>query len=138
MQTIEADTIIKVPFYDIDMMSMAWHGHYAKYFETARNELFDRIGYNHAEMLESGYVWPIIDMRIQYVKPIQFGMNIRVRARLAEYENRLKVDYLITDAGSGLKLTKGYTSQVAVDMKSGEMRLRSPDVVFEKLGLSPE
>lgn len=137
MQIIEAEAVIKVPFHDIDMVSMAWHGHYAKYFETARNELFDKLGYNHTEMLDSGYVWPVIDMRIQYVKPVKFGMNIKVRARLAEYENRLKVDYLITDADSGVKLTKGYTCQVAVDMKSGEMRLRSPDVIFEKLGLTP-
>ncbi len=31
-----------------------------------------------------------------------------------EWENRLKIDYLIFDAESGKRLTKGYTTQVAV------------------------
>ncbi|WP_343034423.1 hypothetical protein [Candidatus Methylobacter favarea] len=27
---------IEIPFHDIDMMEVVWHGHYAKYFESAR------------------------------------------------------------------------------------------------------
>jgi acyl-CoA thioester hydrolase len=115
---IDASIIIKVPFHDIDVMSMVWHGHYVKYFEEARSALLDKIGYNYREMRESGYIWPIIDMRIKYIKPIRLGGHIRVRALLAEYENRLMIEYLVTDADSGTRLTKGYTCQVAVELES--------------------
>lgn len=132
---IDASITVKVPFHDVDVMAMVWHGHYVKYFEEARSALLDRIGYNYMEMQASGYVWPIIDMRIKYIKPIRFGSSIRIQATLVEYENRLKIDYLITDAATGERLTKGYTCQVAVDIETREMRLVSPDILFRKLGV---
>jgi acyl-CoA thioester hydrolase len=49
-----------------------------------------------------------------------------VRADIVEWENRLKIDYLITDAASGKRLTRASTTQVAVDIKSGEMQFVSP------------
>ncbi len=41
-------------------------------------------------------------------------------------ENRLKIEYLIFDAASGKKLTKGYTTQVAVQIEKREMCFKSP------------
>jgi len=116
-------------------MAVVWHGHYAKYFEIARCALLDRIDYNYLAMRDSGYAWPIIDLRIRYVKSAVFGQDVTVRAALAEWENRLKIDYLITDALTGAKLVKGYTIQVAVDMLNNEMCLESPPVLLEKLGV---
>jgi acyl-CoA thioester hydrolase len=130
-----AEIDLKIPFHDADMMEIVWHGHYAKYFEIARCELLDKIGYNYVAMRDSGYAWPIIDLRIRYIKPAVFGQTVTVRAALAEWENRLKIDYAITDAETGVKLVKGYTVQVAVDRRSNEMCLESPSVLLEKLGV---
>ncbi len=130
---LETNTVIEIPFHDVDMMGIAWHGHYAKYFEVARCELLDLIDYNYRQMEATGFAWPVIDMRIQYVKPASFGMKINVNARLLEYENRLKVAYVITERGSGRKLTKGYSCQVAVNMAEEEMCLVSPACLLEKI-----
>ncbi len=59
-----------------------------------------------------------------------------VRARIVEWEYRLKLDYLITDAGSGERLCKGSSAQVAIDLKTQEMCLMSPDVLLKKLGIA--
>lgn len=126
---------IKVPFHDVDSMSVVWHGNYPKYFAKARCELLDQIGYNYQQMVESGYTWPVIDMRIKYVKPSVFNQEIAVEAKLVEYESRLKINYLISDAQTGTKLTKGWTIQVAVDRETEEMRLYSPQVLLDKLGI---
>ncbi|MEX1200731.1 MAG: acyl-CoA thioesterase [Methylophaga sp.] len=133
----QAEVIIEVPFHDVDVMRIAWHGHYAKYFEIARCALLDSIDYNYPQMHESGFGWPVIDLRMRYAKPLRFQQKIRVIATLTEWENRLKIDYLIEDAQSGQRLTKGYTVQVAVDMQTEEMLFVSPDILFHKLGLQP-
>jgi acyl-CoA thioester hydrolase len=86
-------------------------------------------------MEASGYAWPVIDMRIRYAQPLRFQQKIRVEATLTEWENRLKIDYLIKDAASGKRLTKAYTVQVAVAIESGEMLYASPTVLLQKLGL---
>lgn len=130
-----ADVIIEIPFHDVDSAQVAWHGHYSKYFEVARCALLDRIDYNYLQMSESGYFWPVIDMRIRYVGSARFQQKVRVTATLAEWENRLRINYLITDLATGKRLTKGHTVQVAVTMGSGEMQLVSPPILGRKLGL---
>lgn len=128
-----ADVLIKIPFFDVDMMRIAWHGHYLKYFEQARCALFDHLGYNYAEMEASGYAWPVIDLRIKYIRPAEFNRTVRARATLVEWENRLGIDYLITDEESGAKLTKGRSYQVAVAIASNEMQYVSPPALLERV-----
>ena len=125
---LHCDTEILVPFFDVDTMNVVWHGHYVKYLEVARCALLDQIGHNYTQMLESGYAWPVIDMQLRYVRGAVFGQTINVRASLVEWENRLKVNYLITDLTSGERLTRASTVQVAVEIASREMQLASPKV----------
>lgn len=132
-----AEVTIKVPFHDVDSMSIVWHGNYTKYFAAARCALLDELDYNYLQMAESGYSWPVIDLHIKYVKPAVFNQCILVEAKLLEYETRLKIGYLIKDAESGTRLTKGSTTQVAVDMSNNEMRLYSPQILLDKLGITP-
>ncbi len=129
---ISADVVIQTQFYDLDPMQVVWHGNYPRFLEQARCALLDRIGYNYPQMQASGHVWPIVDMRIKYVRPIRFGDAITVTASLAEFENRLKIDYRIRD-NAGQVLTKAQTIQVAVLAASGEMLLESPAVLTEKI-----
>jgi acyl-CoA thioester hydrolase len=135
MHMVSTAVELEIPFHDVDVMRIAWHGHYAKYLEIARCALLEQIDYNVPQMEASGYAWPVIDMRIRYAQPLRFQQKIRVEARLTEWENRLKIDYLIKDAASGKRLTKAYTVQVAVAIESGEMLYASPTVLLQKLGL---
>ena len=36
----DADIRMEVPFHDIDILGIVWHGHYNKYFELARTALY--------------------------------------------------------------------------------------------------
>lgn len=130
----EAEVLIQIPFHDLDPLNIVWHGNYARYFEVARCALLDRIRYNYDDMRASGYAWPVIDLHVRYIKPLRFNQQVKVRARIVEWEYRLKIHYLITDAASGERLAKGETAQVAVDVKTMEMSLMSPDLLFERLG----
>ncbi|MDD0802424.1 acyl-CoA thioesterase [Acinetobacter johnsonii] len=135
---MHADVIIEVPFHDVDTMNVVWHGHYLKYFEIARCKLLDQFHYNYNQMRDSGYAWPVIESHVRYVQGIEFEQKIRVRAILKEWENRLKIEYLIFDVVSGRKLTKGYTSQVAVHIEKREMCFQSPQVLLDCLKAWPE
>ncbi|NQZ08544.1 MAG: acyl-CoA thioesterase [Algicola sp.] len=128
-------TLIDVPFHDVDGMQVVWHGHYVKYLEVARCEMLETFNYNYLDMQASGYLWPIVDMRIKYVGSAKFFRKIEVKAELVEIENRMKINYRIFDVETGDLLTKAHTVQVAVDMKTGDMLFESPPVLFEKLGL---
>lgn len=128
-----AEIATKAQFYDIDPMEVVWHGNYPRYLEQARCALLDSISYNYDEMRRSGFAWPIVDMRIKYVRPIRFGQELVVSATIVEFLNRLKIEYRIRDRVSGEVLTKAMTIQVAVSLDSGEMQLESPPALTSKL-----
>jgi acyl-CoA thioester hydrolase len=132
-----AETETQVQFFDLDPMEIVWHGHYVKYLEIVRGVLLDSIDYNYAAMKASGYVWPVIDMHLRYIAPAAYGQRLRLRAEIVEWENRLKIAYLISNAVTGRRLSRATTTQVAVDVATQEMCFVSPAVLFEKLGVSP-
>ncbi|WP_417822328.1 acyl-CoA thioesterase [Terasakiella sp.] len=130
---ISASVQIQAQFYHLDPMEVVWHGNYVRFFEQARCALLDKIDYNYPQMRDSGYMWPVVDMRVKFVRPVTFAQNINVEATIAEYENRLKINYLITDVETGEKITKGFTIQVAVDGGTQEMLFESPAILFKKI-----
>lgn len=130
-----AEAELQVQFFDLDPMEIVWHGNYVKYLEVARCALLDKIDYNYEQMRASGYMWPIIEMNLRYAAPAAFGQRLLLRAEIVEWENRLRIDYTISDAATGKRLNRATTTQVAVDLASGEMCFASPPVLFQKLGV---
>jgi len=130
---ITASAICKAQFYDLDPMQVVWHGNYARFLELARCALMEKIGYSYDEMAESGYLWPIVDMHLKYVRPIVLAQEIEVRATLVDYEHRLKIDYRISDTRTGEVLTKAQTTQAAVTADKRELSLESPAMLIERV-----
>lgn len=130
---LTASADVEVPFHDVDAMHVCWHGHYLKYFEIGRAALLRKFDYDYVEMQASGYLWPVVEAHLKYVRPAVYGQKLEVRAQLLEYENRLKIGYEIFDRASATRLTKGYTIQVAVSAATRELQFVSPPVVFRKL-----
>jgi acyl-CoA thioester hydrolase len=64
-----------------------------------------------------------------------YGQRIRIRARIVEWESRLKVDYLILCAETNARLNKASSVQVALDISTLEMCWVCPPVLWERLGV---
>lgn len=131
MMNLSAVIELDVPFHDVDVMGVVWHGHYVKYFEQARTALLRKIGFDYPQMCEIGYVWPVVECHIKYLRPIRYMQRIRVEVQMVEYENRLRMAYSITDAVTGEKLTKGESLQIAVDMKTHELQFVTPQPLLD-------
>ena len=128
---LSEEVIIEVPFHDVDAMGVAWHGHYVKYLEIARTAMMRKIGLDYPQLRESGYVWPVVECNLKYIRPLFYGMKVRVKATLLECESRLKVAYVITDVKTGERLHKAWTIQVAVKADTGELVFELPSSLFE-------
>ncbi len=123
---------IRIPFFDIDMAGIVWHGHYLKYFELARCALLDGIGYNYREMINTGVLWPVVDMTVRFVHPLVLDQEVQVTACLQEWELRLVIDYSVLDE-TGVLYTKGTTVQAPVDAKTKTLQLGSPDLLIKNV-----
>jgi len=129
---LTATVEVEVAFPDLDPMAITWHGNYLRYFELSRVALMRRIDYDYPDMQASGYTWPVIEAKLRYVRAARYGQKLRVSAGLQEWENRLLIGYVITDAETGARVTTGYTIQCAVDA-DGELQLVSPPALRERV-----
>ena len=130
-----AEIEVSPAFHDLDPMDVVWHGNTLKYLELARCALLQSFDYDYPQMRESGYVWPIVDLRCKYVRSARYGQRLRVRAELTEWEMRMRIDYVIRDADTDEVVTRAHTLQVAVEIASGEMCYATPEVLRRRLGL---
>lgn len=123
----------QVPFFDVDSMQIAWHGHYAKYFELARCQLLDELGHDYEAMAASGFSWPIVDLRVRYMRSLQFKQWIRVIATLKRWDEQLRIAYRIRDRDSGASIARGATLQVPIEIESGQRYNKTPAAVRRAL-----
>jgi len=130
---ITARVAIKIQFYDLDPMRVVWHGNYARFLEQARSALFETLGFGYQEMARSKYACPIVGLQIKYVRPILPEQLIEVLATLEEYDPRIKIKYVITDAATGEVLTKAHTIQVTVDRTTNELCYETPPAFVERV-----
>jgi acyl-CoA thioester hydrolase len=122
-----------VEFYDVDSMDIVWHGNYVKYFEKVRCALLNRIGYGYKEMKTSGYAFPVTNLSLKYIRSFKFGDLVRARAILEEYENCLQIRYELINAETGEICTKGLSTQMAVNLATGESCFVCPRIFIDKV-----
>ncbi len=135
IESLAIEIDLSPAFHDCDPMQVVWHGNYFKYFEIARCALLQRHDYDYPQMRDSGYLFPVVDARVKYIRPLHYAQALKLRAWISEWENRLRIDYEIRDAASGARLTRAHTIQVAVAAASGELLFVCPSVLWQRLGV---
>jgi acyl-CoA thioester hydrolase len=129
---LTASETMRVPFHDVDPAGVVWHGRYFKYFEQVRRTLLEDLDYSYESMMASGYIWPVVDASVRFVRPLQLDQTFRVSACIAEWELRLVVEYRI-HGEDDILYTKARTVQVPVDATTRELLIGSPRRLIEKI-----
>ena len=130
---IAAEVEVEVPFHDVDLAGVVWHGHYMKYLENARWAVMNRIGFGLDAMLASGFVWPVIGLEVKYIRAARYGERLRVQASIVEWDAKLVLNYLMLDAKEATRIGRAQTTQVAVGRESGTLQLVSPACLTDRV-----
>ena len=55
------ETIVRrIDFCDVDMTGVMWHGNYCKYYEEARCQLLEKLGFSYQEIYKRHYQIPLV------------------------------------------------------------------------------
>lgn len=79
---IEHNYSFRVMYPDTDQMGTVHHSNFAKYYETARWELFRSIGISYHSVEEAGYMLPVISMKFKFRKTTQYDALLTVKTTL--------------------------------------------------------
>ena len=105
------------PLYaDTDRSSVVYHSNYLRYFELGRATLMRDNSYPYFDIEENGYVYPIIDTRLQYYCSLRYDDLMWIYTRPGDIERvKLQFEYIITHADSGEISCIGYTRHCALN-----------------------
>jgi len=131
----EARVRLTVPFYDLDPAEVVFHGNYFKYFERARQALFDASGLDLYRTPRDGEcVYPVVRSTVKHVHPLRLRDEFECIARLVEARNKLVLDFEIRLLADGKLCAKARTEQVAVRVPGMTLELYIPEEVRRALG----
>ncbi len=103
-------------YVDTDRSQVVYHANYLRYFEFGRASLMRDAAYPYREIEQSGYVYPIIKVDIDYYRPLYYDDAMFIHTRPSTLERvRLQFDYVITHQESGDIVCKGLTRHCAVN-----------------------
>jgi len=129
-QSVSTSVTLKVPFYDVDLMQIVWHGNYFKYFEVARHTLFTEYGVDLRRYMEdTRYVFPVVRSTIKHIWPLRFNDEFTCTVVLKEARVRIVLDFEIKLISNGRLCAKGWTEQVAVLLPEMEMVFQIPEEI---------
>ena len=81
---MQVRTPIKVRYAETDMMGVVYHANYLLYFEEARTDFLDKIGYPFTEFEKRGYLCPVYAVDLQYGEPLRYGEDAFVLTTVVE------------------------------------------------------
>ena len=132
-QVIEHTIKISPPFHDIDIMDVAWHGHYVKYFEVVRSELLAGIDLDWPLLRQLGIAMPIVKLEIKYRGGLSYGHEYYVKVLVDECEYpELVLKYEVKDV-AGKLCTQGLTKQVYVNTQDMSSYMTIPEEVRHRM-----
>lgn len=121
-----------IRFSEVDSMGVVWHGHYAMYFEDAREEFGKKYHLEYLFMYDQGFFEPLVELTFKYKKPLIYGMKPEITIIYRPTEAaKIVFDYEIRDTATGEVYVTGHSVQVFMDRTNYQMVLYSPDFYEE-------
>jgi acyl-CoA thioester hydrolase len=114
----------RVQFDEVDSLRIVWCGRYVSYLEQGRNEWGRKFGFGYQDMVENGFVMPIVQLHIDHFHPLQYDELIRIKTSCHWTEAaKMNISYEIY-AENGTLSARGYTVQVYTDLTGKPMILK--------------
>jgi acyl-CoA thioester hydrolase len=107
------------PLYaDTDRSQVVYHANFLRYFEFGRASLMRDAAYPYKEIEDSGTIYPIIQIGVDYYSPVYYDDLLCIYTRPALIERvRLRFDYVITHEQTRDIACQGFTRHCAVNGK---------------------
>ena len=114
---LKSSKLLDIRFSEVDSMNVVWHGSYMLYFEDARELFGEQYDLSYMGYVRHGYYAPMVEMNIQWKKPIRYGMRPRIdiiyRPTVAA---KVVFDYEIHDTADESLIATAHSVQVFMDL----------------------
>ena len=97
--------IRKAQYYETDQMGIIHHSNYIRWFEEARVDFMEQIGYGYEQATAAGIDFAVLAVACEYKSMVRFGDTVKISIEVPDF--------------TAMKMTLKYK---VVDIKSSEIR----------------
>ncbi|MDD3238802.1 MAG: acyl-CoA thioesterase [Lachnospira sp.] len=92
----------KVQYYETDQMAIVHHSNYIRWFEEARTDILEQIGFGYEKMEEVGIISPVLAVNAEYKSMTHYADIVCIETRLSNYNGvKMTVSYIVKDKKTG-------------------------------------
>ena len=125
----------KAQYYETDQMGIVHHSNYIRWFEEARVDFFEKIGWSYKDIEDMGIISPVLEVQAKYHSMVHFNDTVKIGTFIESFNGiKLTMHYSITDAQTGELRTDGISRHcfMSKDGKLLSLKRSYPDF-YEKL-----
>lgn len=106
----------KVQYYETDQMAIVHHSNYIRWFEEARVDCMDQMGYGYKRMEEEGIISPVVSVQAEYKSMTRFGDTVRIEVKVLQFNGiKLHLGYHIYDSETNELRCQGESQHCFID-----------------------
>ncbi|MBM6613286.1 acyl-CoA thioesterase [Desemzia sp. RIT804] len=85
-------------YYETDQMGIIHHSNYIRWFEEARTDLMDQIGFGYDQMEKRGFVVPVLSVNCEYKSMVRYNDRVYIIPKIEVFNGiRLEISYRVID-----------------------------------------
>ena len=124
----------KAQYYETDQMGIVHHSNYIRWFEEARVDFLDRVGFGYGVMEARGILSPVLSVEAEYKSMVHFGDTVSVILCLQQYNGvKMSLSYRVEDAASGELRCVGTSSHCFLNQEGRPISLKRSAPEFDAL-----
>ena len=131
---MKSSIAIEPRYSETDQMGVIYHGNYFSYFEVARTNLFEKLGYSYRRIEDEGIILPVTEANCRYKKAIKYGETIVIEAEV-DFIKRVTIgfNYRIYRKSDEEVLATGFTHHGFVSKDLKPIRFKDFNEEFQKV-----
>ena len=116
---MEIRPYLRKPFYyETDQMGIINHTNYIHWFEEARTDFMEQIGFGYDKAAAAGIDFALLGLSCQYRSMVRFGETVQITLSLSQLTpTRITVAYEVRDLSTGALRTTGETQHCYFDSR---------------------
>lgn len=105
-------------------MGIVHHANYIHWFEEARVDFMEKLGYGYKETLAGGVDIAVVSFSCQYKRTVKYGDPVEITCTIKELKPAsMTVEYSVKNLNTGEICTTGESKHCFMDREHGLVRL---------------
>lgn len=115
-------------YYETDQMGIIHHSNYIRWFEEARTDLMDQIGFGYDQMEKRGIIVPVLSINCDYKSMVRYNDRVYIIPKIDVFNGiRLQISYRVIDKKTGELRASGESKHCFLNSNSRPVSLKKTD-----------